>query len=239
MPLLRLTPERRRGVEILDDPATPDAVRARSMADIERSNALFGGTRSAIDALCVVIPQLPPEATLLDVGTGTSDIPRNAAQVAASAGVRLQVLGIDISESLARSAARRLAGVAVAHALRLPIADDSVDVVACSQMLHHFIEADARLVIAELHRVARRWVVVSDLQRSWFAAGGFWLASVALGFHPVTRNDGVVSVFRGFTTPELRQLVSDVTGRVPIVRRGAFWRLAAVWDKTPAGLRNS
>jgi len=236
---LRLTPERRRGVEILDDRTTPDGLRARSMADIERSNRLFGGRRSAIDALRVVIPQLPSQATLLDVGTGLSDIPRDAARVAARAGVRLDVLGLDISESLARTARRRLAAALVGDALRLPLADDSVDVVTCSQMLHHFIEPDARQVIAELHRVARRWVIVSDLERSWLAAGGFWLASVALGFHAITRNDGMVSVLRGFTTPELRQLVSDVTGHAPLVRRGIFWRLSAVWDKTSAVVRDS
>lgn len=231
--LSRLTPARRRGVEILDDPATPSDVRARSMADVTRANALFGGTRAVIRALDAVLPHVPRDTTLLDVGTGMADIPVAAQRQAKREGINLTPFGADISEVLLRSARDRLAGAVVGDALKLPLASDSVDVVTCSQMLHHFVDFDARRVITELHRVSRGWVVVSDLQRSWFAAAGFWLASSALRFHPVTRHDGVTSVLRGFTARELETLVFDATGVRPAIRRGAFWRLSAVWSKRP------
>jgi hypothetical protein len=85
--------------------------------------------------------------------------------------------------------------------------------------------------VAELHRVARRWVVIADIRRSWLAAGGFRLASAALGFHPVTRADGVASVLRGFTAAELGTLVHQAVGVRPRVERSPFWRLVATWDK--------
>ena len=235
----RLTPARRRGVEILDDPATPSDVRARSMADIARSNVLFGGTRSAMQALRPLLSQLPRRATLLDVGTGLADIPIHARDEARRAGVSLTVFGIDFTESVARSARVRLDAAAVGDALRLPIADGSVDVAMCSQLLHHFVESDATRLIAELHRVSKGWVVVIDLRRSWIAASGFWLASVALRFQAVTRHDGVTSVLRGFTARELGALVHEATGESPMVRRGAFWRLNATWPATHAGPRFS
>ena len=83
--------------------------------------------------------------------------------------------------------------------------------------------------IAELHRVSKRWVIISDLRRSWLAAGGWWLASVALGFHSVSRHDGVTSVLRGFTAGELAALVHETTGATAEVRHGPFWRLNARW----------
>src|SRR5205807_7156433 len=107
---LRLTPARRRGVEILDDPATPPDVRARSMGDVARSNALFGGTRAAIQALRQTLPLLPRGATLLDVGTGLADIPLRARAEARRSGVALTVIGIDVNEALLRSARERLDG---------------------------------------------------------------------------------------------------------------------------------
>jgi SAM-dependent methyltransferase len=226
-----LTPARRRGVEILDDPATPRDVRERSMADIARSNALFGGTTSAMHALRHIIPRLQREAVLLDVGTGLGDIPARAHREAASAGVVLTTLGLDVTESLLHTAREGVDAVVTAHALRLPFRDNSIDVVLCSQLLHHFADADAGRLIAELHRVSRGWVLISDLYRSWLAAGGFWLASVALGFHRVTRHDGVTSVLRGFTTAELEQLVSDTVAIRPTVRRSQFWRISATWEK--------
>ena len=114
-------------------------------------------------------------------------------------------------------------------ALRLPFATRSVDVVTCSQLLHHFTEADGARLLAELDRVARRRVIVSDLRRSYLAAGGFWLASWPLGFHKVTRHDGVVSVMRGFTAPELGALVEEAVGRAPRVARRLGWRVTASW----------
>jgi SAM-dependent methyltransferase len=228
-----LTPDRQRGVEILDDPAIPPNVRERAMADLARSNALFGGTRSALRALRDVLPRLPARAVVLDVGTGLADVPQRVRRAGSRAGVDAALLGLDISEDLLRIARQRLDGALVGNALHLPLRDSSVDLVICSQVLHHFETGDARRLITELHRVARGWVVISDLRRSWFAAGGFWLASSALRFHVVTRLDGMTSVFRGFTPAELAQLVRDATGMEPRVRRGLFWRLSATWTKAP------
>jgi len=201
------------------------------MADVERSNAFFGGTRSALHALRAVIPHLSRTASLLDVGTGVGDVPVRAQATAAAASIELTTVGVDAAESLLRVARERHGGVVAADARRLPFADDSFDVVMCSQLLHHFFGGDARTLVAELHRVSRGWVVVSDLRRSWIAAAGFWLAAVGLRFHPVTRHDGVVSVLRGFTPAELDELVTSVTGRRPHVRGSAFWRLSATWSK--------
>jgi SAM-dependent methyltransferase len=114
-------------------------------------------------------------------------------------------------------------------ALALPFASRSVDVVLCSQLLHHFTGDALGALLAEVQRVARHRVIVSDLRRSWLAAGGFWLVTFPLRFHAVTRHDGVVSVLRGFTGRELAALVRDATGRTPRVRHRLGWRVTASW----------
>ena len=223
------TPARHRGIEVLDDPATPPEVRRRSMADLVRANAFFGGTRSTLRAMRAVWPTMPLRASLLDIGTGLADIPMAAARAARSRGVTLEIIGVDRSETLLRLAHPRIAGAVAGDAARLPFADRSADLVTCSQLLHHFVERDVVGVITELHRVSRGWVIVSDLRRSWLAAAGFWLASIALRFHAVTRRDGVTSVLRGFTPGELEHFVVAATGVRPDIRRGAFWRVSASW----------
>lgn len=228
-----LAPARIRGVEYLDDPSVTDAVRERSLADVARSNALFGGWMAVNAAVLPLIPQLPSSVTMLDIGTGHAEIAARVRNALVAAGRKACVAGVDIAESVARAGGRCLDGAMTGDALRLPVRDASVDLVLCSQLLHHFTEADARTVLAELHRVSRGWVVVADLRRSRAAAAGFWLASLALGFHPVTRHDGVVSVLRGFTETELDTLVREATGAQATMRRGPFWRVSATWRARP------
>ena len=226
-----LVPSRRRGYEILDDPAIDPVLRERSLSDVRRSNLLLGGTRAALAEIARVLPALGTSVSLLDVGTGLADIPAAAKRLATSRGVTLTTVGVDEAETLARVTTRTLDATACADVRALPFADSSIDIVTCSQLLHHFKDKEIPGVLRELQRVARRRVIVSDLRRSWLAAGGFWLVSWPLRFHAVTRHDGVVSVLRGFTTAELSRHVMDAVGARAEVRRHLGFRITATWAK--------
>lgn len=234
MKLRALAPARWHGVEILDDPAVDPRVRNRSHADIVSSNRWLGGRRAAMRAFRDVAGSLGRQATLLDVGTGLGDLPAEATAVGRDAGVTLTTIGVDRAPSVLYAARARGAHVVCADALALPFREGSVDVALCSQLLHHFDAADAEAVAREVTRVARRFVIVSDLRRSRLAALGFWLVSVALRFHRVTRHDGVISVLRGFTAAELEALVERAAGVTPVIARRWAYRLTARWTPRPA-----
>ena len=228
MPTL-LTPARREGAEILDSGEVDPRVVRRSMSDVARANSLFGGASALLAELEPALRQLPSTATLLDIGTGLGDIPARASRRARSHGVELRTIGVDLAPELAAASARRVNAAVCADALRLPFADDSVDVVTCSQVLHHFPGTRGMELLREMNRVARVRVVVSDLRRSWPAAGGLWVASFPLGFHPISRHDGVVSVLRGFTPAELSRLVRDAVGASARVSRRFAFRVTTSW----------
>ena len=224
-----LTPPRIRGIEILDSPDVDPALVVRSIGDVTLANSMFGGLSSAIDELRITFGALPAQATLLDVGTGLGDIPRRAREVAREHGVELTTVGLDLAIELTRACRDSLDLAVCADALRLPFADNSVDVVMCSQVLHHFAGEDALTLIREMNRVARVRVIVSDLRRSWIAAAGLWLASFPLRFHAVSRHDGVVSVMRGFTADELRTTVTEAVAQRPIVHCRRGFRVTTSW----------
>jgi SAM-dependent methyltransferase len=227
-----LAPGRRRGVELLDDPSVDTALAARALQDVARSNVWFGGASAVLAELAPVLASARGRSaplSLLDIGTGAGDIPERARRAADRAGVRLVTMGLEVTPVLA-AASRPRSGEAIAgNALALPFADRSVDIVTCSQVLHHFESADGARLLAEMQRVARVRAIVADLRRAWAAAGGFWIASFALGFHPVTRHDGVVSVLRGFRAAELAAAVLEATGRKPDVRNRRGFRVTASW----------
>ena len=224
-----LTPRRQRSFEHLDDPATTPALRERSMRDVGRANTVLGGAHAVLAEFLRLLPSLGHDVTLLDVGTGLADIPMRARRLAERRGVHLTTFGVDRAESLASACAGALEASTCGDARFLPFADGSVDVVICSQVLHHFEDDEIIVVLRELQRVARRAVIVSDLRRSWVAVAGFWLVAWLLGFHAVTRHDGAVSVLRGFTDRDLADHVHHATGRVANVRRHLGYRLTATW----------
>jgi SAM-dependent methyltransferase len=225
------TPTRRRGTEILDDPQADVALSLRSLRDVALANALFGGRRAVLRDVRELLQTWPRGTpfTLADIGTGLGDIPAAAARAARARGIEARTIGLELSADIARAAAAACTHAVAADGLRLPFADSSIDVVTCSQVLHHFDGNDAAQLLRECTRVARVAVIVGDLRRSWFAVAGLWLSSFALGFHPVSRHDGVVSILRGFTTAELRDLIITSTGQHPHARGGLGFRVTAIW----------
>jgi SAM-dependent methyltransferase len=220
------------GDEILDAPDVDPALARRSLRDVMLANSLMGGTRAVMYELEAIMPSLPKRATLLDVGTGMGDIPRRAREVAAQRGVTLDTVGLEAAEWLASAARTSTTAAVVGDGRFLPFASHSVDVVICSQVLHHFFDHDAVALLQELNRVARVGVIVSDLLRSDLAVAGLWLFSFVLGFHPVSRHDGIMSIRRGFTPGELGTIVRSATGAQPRIREYLGFRVAAAWAPT-------
>jgi SAM-dependent methyltransferase len=150
-------------------------------------------------------------------------------QRAGNLGKRIRTIGIDQSLPLVTGHYPGNDVIVRGNALSLPFADSSVDVVLASQVLHHFPESAAIAFVREMNRVARHRVVISDLRRSVVAATGLWVGSFLLGFHPVSRHDGVVSVMRGFVPSELAEIVSNATGQRPVITRRLGFRLTTSW----------
>jgi 2-polyprenyl-3-methyl-5-hydroxy-6-metoxy-1,4-benzoquinol methylase len=199
------------------------------MKDVERANVLFGGRRAALAELAVAMQKIKGSATMLDVGTGRGDIPCSAVKLAHAMGVTLRTIGLDVSLPLVTEIRNGNQHVLRGDALALPFRDKSVDIVLASQILHHFTEDQATILISELNRVARSSVVISDLKRSLIAAAGLWLGSFPLRFNTVSRHDGVVSVMRGFLPIEVADLVQRATGQRPPVHRRLGFRVTTSW----------
>jgi ubiquinone/menaquinone biosynthesis C-methylase UbiE len=200
----------------MDEPGQDRAELARSLADLRGVNRWLGGTRVLLHHLDELVDRHPRDAyRLLDVATGSGDIPLHVARWARERGIPVEIVATDnhpTTLELARehTSAEPTIRTAFADALKLPFADDAFDIAMLSTALHHFDdERDCVKVLRELHRVSRIGFIVNDLARSRPALiGAHLLAATVWRTHPVTRHDGPLSVRRAFTPAELRSLAA-------------------------------
>jgi ubiquinone/menaquinone biosynthesis C-methylase UbiE len=199
---------RRRQPEWMDAPTADPAQLRRSLGYLRRINTLLGYTRATLWHLRRFGKRWRRGETIriLDVGTGSADVPRAILRLADRRGFDVWVVGVDLHADTARAALTsgppdpRLS-IVRADAVRLPFADRSFDYAITSTFLHHLDDADAVRALAEMGRVARRGIIAADLLRHRRAYA--WVTLLTMFANPMVRHDGRVSVAQAFTKPEV------------------------------------
>ena len=238
---------RRDTVELIDTPDVGAAELAENLHDLSRVNQLFGGIALTAWALGTFVqsvqivdnarvPRLVQSVsplTVLDIGSGLGDIPRALVARAERRGVPLRVIATDVNPQIvhfaqASGAPSLVLHYAAADGMRLPFADNSIDVAACSLALHHFAPDQAVALLREMRRVARRGLIVNDIVRSWPGLAGAWLFGHLLSQNRLTRHDGLASVQRAYTPAELRDLATRAGLQVTAMRGVVGYRVAMI-----------
>jgi len=190
-----------------------DAARlVRALKFIRRINALLGYTRATIghlDRLTRALPTTRP-ITILDVATGSADVPQAILRWAKRRGRSVSITGLDLHAQTLDFARTQIDGrvpLVRGDALALPFGDGSFDVVMTSMFLHHLPTPLAVSVMREMDRVASRVVIVADLLRKRRAYQ--WISLFTCLSDPMVRHDARVSVRQSFTLDEAAALVRD------------------------------
>src|SRR5262245_26733816 len=94
-----LTPPRRFESERMDEPGVPHEMLVETLRDIARFNRLFGGVRAVLHHLERLVRARTPDApvSVLDLGTGSADIPRAIVCWSRKRKMPLQVTAVDIN----------------------------------------------------------------------------------------------------------------------------------------------
>lgn len=220
--MLRLvTPEQ------MDDPRVPREALGSALAYIRRVNRRLGGVDALLGHLRRWSSRWPKDRpiTLLDVGTGSADLPVAAWGWARAAGFDLRITGIDLHETTLEFAREQVGDRPItlerldAFALVDRFGAGSFDYVHAGLFLHHLSEVGVLTVLAAMNRVATRGIVWNDLVRSRIAATYIHLAT--LGKPHMVAHDARVSVRAGFTKRE----VLDIRRRIGLDYTGYHWSL--------------
>lgn len=202
---------RQRSAELMDAPDVDPQLIDRSLRFIRRVNVLFGYTRATLSHLHRFSAswQKGERIEILDVATGSADVPLAAAQWGRKRGFDLRITGLDRHELTADLAARQVAAepsirIVRGDAMALPFADQSFDYAMTSMFLHHLDDELIVQVLREMNRVSRRGLVIADLLRHRRAYA--WITLFTCLANPMVKHDARVSVAQAFRENEVLRL---------------------------------
>jgi ubiquinone/menaquinone biosynthesis C-methylase UbiE len=238
------TPPRIDEPELIDDENQPYADFRVSMSDVRNANRFLGGTVVVTRQMKrwfqnPALHALNRSLTILDVATGSADIPEALLPLAVRARIPIKIIGLDFSPPILRFAHEKIGDhskirLLRGDAFRLPFADNSIDIVLCSLAFHHWGMEQSIVALREMERVARFGWVVNDLRRAWSAWYLIRLVANLTRMNRLTRHDGPASVLRAYSIPEYRQMAEALNlqvGQDVELKRSLFYRVALIREK--------
>jgi SAM-dependent methyltransferase len=202
--------DRRREPEWMDEPDVDPALLRRSLGFIRRINTLLGYTRATLHHLDRFSRGWKPgeRIRIIDLATGSADIPRAILRWANRRGFDVQIVGVDRHPVTAAAAGKEAADprlrIVQADVFDLPFEPGSFDYALTAMFLHHLDDDAIVQVLRRMDSLATRGVIVADLLRHYRAYA--WITLFTALSNPMVRHDAKVSVAQSFTRREALQL---------------------------------
>jgi ubiquinone/menaquinone biosynthesis C-methylase UbiE len=150
---------------------------------------------------------------VLDLATGAGDLPRALVSWARAREIDVSVDAVDFQPATLTIAAAASSSFPeinwIEGDIRTFSAVDPYDLVTCSLALHHFSEEDAVRILRNGAELSKRWMLVSDLERSAFTSVAVWLLTQFFYTEPMTRCDARMSAQRAFSFKEMKGLAES------------------------------
>lgn len=196
-------------LEMMDRPQPVSAELERDLQRIRQLNRWFGSYRLVLGFMR---RWLRPGACvrIVDLGTGSGDIPRLVADYARQIGAQVEVDALDRQPATLEVATKLSTHYPEIYYRDADILEwhsaETYDVVLCTLALHHFSDEDAVSLLQRSRELSRKFVLVSDLRRGFLLQAGVYLLTKLIFREPMTRHDARLSAARAFSFTELHDL---------------------------------
>lgn len=196
--------------EIMDDFDMKGEVLQDALDKIAKINQLLGGNALTLQGVKQILKQFPKQGkiTIVDVGCGNGDMLRNLANHFEEIDVKCALIGIDANLFTVNYAKKLSVHYPNISYRCEDIFDKSFeslkyDIVLCTLTLHHFKDDEISELLKVFASNAKMGIVINDLQRSSISYRLFQGLCFVFRLNAMSREDGLVSILRGFKKPEL------------------------------------
>lgn len=196
--------------EIMDDFAMKGEILQDALDKIAQINQLLGGNQLTLQGVQNLIAKIPKktEITILDVGCGNGDILRILADFGLKNHFNFKLIGIDANNftvNYARELSKDYSNIRFQceNIFSEAFAELKQDIALCTLTLHHFKDNEIIQLMTVLNANSRIGIVINDLHRSTVSYRLFQVLCFVFRLNPMSREDGLISILRGFKKEEL------------------------------------
>jgi 2-polyprenyl-3-methyl-5-hydroxy-6-metoxy-1,4-benzoquinol methylase len=218
-------------LEMMDRPQAVSPELERDLLNLRRLNRYFGGYGLVLHFVRRWIKS-DDRLRVLDLATGSGDFPRLIAGLARKVGADVKIDAVDRQPAILEAARYLSGGYPEISYIEADVLDwqspERYDVVLCTLALHHFSEEDAVKLLRRCCELSRKFVLVSDLRRSWFTRVGVHILTTLVFREPMTRFDGRLSAERAFSFQEMNDL-AERAGWTKFGHQGYRFARQAIW----------
>ena len=196
-------------LEMMDRPQPVSPELERDLQRLRQLNRWFGSHGLVSNFMRRWIT---PGAQLrvVDLATGSGDIPRLLVDYARGIGARIEIDAVDRQIATLEIAQTLSAGYPEVSYHAADILEwggtQAYDMVFCSLVLHHFSEGDAVRLLRRCRELSKRFVLVSDLRRGILLQAGVYALTAVIFREAMTRFDARLSAQRAFSFDDMRGL---------------------------------
>lgn len=223
----------------MDRPDAPQEELDAALRSLRGLNRYFGSYRVVTLFLKRWIKR-GDKLRVVDLATGSADIPRLVADYARKIGAEVEIVAVDLQQCTLATAQRMSAGypeITCRLGDVLTFQDEEpFDLVICSLALHHFSEEDAVRLLQRARELSRRYVLISDLRRGFVATVGVSLLTGLIFRDRMTRADGRASAAAAFSRDEL-ECMAERAGWRDFGSKNYRFARQAIWLEPPGAGR--
>ncbi len=204
------TQHRTTASETMDDFTMEGEVLRDALDKIASINRLLGGNKLTLNGVRKLLERnsKSDSITIVDVGCGNGDMLRALAEYGKRHGWTFRLIGIDANEFTIKHARKLSAQYSniefrTENIFETDFTEINCDIVVCTLTLHHFTDDEILQLIRKFHDTVKVGIVINDLHRSKIAYRLFQIVCTVFRLNKMSREDGLVSILRGFKKDEL------------------------------------
>lgn len=206
------TQYRTQETEIMDDFSLQGEELRDALDQIARINQLLGGNKTTLHGIKKLLNQSDKNKTIsiADIGCGNGDMLRMLAKFGQKNKLNFKLIGIDANDftiNYAKTLSTEYSNIEY-KCVDIFSEDFKVlkyDIILCTLTLHHFSNEEILNIITIFNNNAKNGIIINDLHRSKTAYRLFELICFVFNLNRMSREDGLVSILRGFKKNELEE----------------------------------